>query len=61
MCKFAYDFSTGIPLNILIIYGKDPNFKSHSISVILVITCVSCRYELVYFFDSLDVLLWRVR
>ena len=27
MCKFTHDFSTGIPLNILIIYGKDPNFK----------------------------------
>ena len=27
MCKFAYGFSTGIPLNILIIYGKDPNLK----------------------------------
>ena len=25
--KFAYDFSTDKPLNILIIYGKDPNFK----------------------------------
>ena len=28
MCKFVYGFSTGIPLNILIIYGKDPNFKA---------------------------------
>ena len=28
MCKFAYGFSTGIALNILIIYGKDPNFKA---------------------------------
>ena len=27
-CKYAYDFSTGIPLNLLIIYGKDPNFKA---------------------------------
>ena len=25
--EFAYDFSTGIPLNLLIIYGKDPNFN----------------------------------
>ena len=25
--KFACGFSTGISLNILIIYGKDPNFK----------------------------------
>ena len=24
---FAYGISTGIPLNILIICGKDPNFK----------------------------------
>ena len=24
MCKVAYGFSTGIPLNI---YGNDPNFK----------------------------------
>ena len=23
----TYGFSTGVPLNILIIYGKDPNFK----------------------------------
>ena len=28
MCQLAYDFSTGIPLNLLIIYGKDPNFKT---------------------------------
>ena len=27
MCKFKYDFSNGITLNILIIYGKDPNIK----------------------------------
>ena len=26
-CQFAYDFSAGIPLILLIIYGKDPNFK----------------------------------
>ena len=32
MCKFAYDFSTGIPLNIFIIYGKDPNFILHFIN-----------------------------
>ena len=25
--KFTYGFSKGIPLNILIIYGKDPNFN----------------------------------
>ena len=24
-----YGFITGIPLNILIIYGKDPNFKEN--------------------------------
>ena len=29
MCKFAYDFSIGIPLN-LSIYGKDPNLKIHT-------------------------------
>ena len=27
MCKFAYDFSTDIPLTLSIIYGKDPDFK----------------------------------
>ena len=26
-CKFTYDFSTGIPLNILITYGKDPKVR----------------------------------
>ena len=31
MCQFAYDFSAGIPLNLLIIYGKDPNFKRSSL------------------------------
>ena len=29
MCKFAYGFITGIPLNILIIYYKDPNFNRY--------------------------------
>ena len=28
MCQFVYDFSAGIPLNLSIIYGKDPNFKT---------------------------------
>ena len=28
MYQFAYDFSAGIPLNLLIIYGKDPNLKA---------------------------------
>ena len=27
MCAFMYGFIIGIPLNILIIYGKDPNIK----------------------------------
>ena len=26
-CKFTYGFSTDIPLNILIMYSKDPNFN----------------------------------
>ena len=25
-CKFTYGFSTGLPLNTLIIYGENPNF-----------------------------------
>ena len=34
MCKLTYGFNTGIPLNILIIYGKDPNFnKSKFITI----------------------------
>ena len=27
MCKFTHGFSTCINLDILIIYGKDPDFK----------------------------------
>ena len=34
MCIFAYGFSTGIPLNILIIYVKDPNLNIY-ISIII--------------------------
>ena len=34
MCKFTNGFSTG---NIVIIYGKDPNFNSHE-------NLIQCKY-----------------
>ena len=33
MWKFTYGFSIGIPLHILMIYCKDPDFKGESDSV----------------------------
>ena len=44
MCKFVHDFSTGIPLNLLIIYGKEPNFKG----CIYLAFCLVLKPELVF-------------
>ena len=34
-CKFTYGFSTGIPRNILFIYGKDQNLANYIIFLII--------------------------
>ena len=46
-----YVFSKGIPLNILIIYGKDPNFKfsemwSQTVFYITQLCHILCRFLL---------------
>ena len=45
--KFAYDFSTVIPLNLLIIYGKDPNFKAKAMRI-QIFLILSCRVNIYY-------------
>ena len=56
MCQFAYDFNAGIPLNLLIIYGKDPNFKKlridsgncNFLNAMKILSWIVCLYMYVY-------------
>ena len=42
-----YGFSTGIPFNIFIVYGKDPNFnKYHTMMTRVFILQMNTKYEL---------------
>ena len=52
MCQFAYDFSIGMPLNLLIIYGKDPNFKNGACSVIGLLKCLKFAPKYMNFSDG---------